>query len=134
MTSQIRNRCEAVEMKNFQVAYASTATRLFTPRNRLREIAFGYFEIELSEREVQASLYRASSCLPGSLSRDWYQWNGSTWVRTGEDSVKYPSPPVRTGGYRTQVATFEVWSDEPLTEAIKERFGEMLRLFPDATE
>lgn len=121
-------------MTKYQVAYGSTATRLFTDADRLREKTAGYLEIEFSAGQWQASLYRASSSAPGQLSRDWYQWNGSVWERGGEDSRKYANPPARTDGHRTQIGTFEVWSEQPLTEDVKQQLRELLKLFPTVNE
>jgi len=121
-------------MHAYQVAYGSTATRLFTDSDPLREKSFGYFELEFDGASWRASLYRASNSEPGSLSRDFYGWNGFSWKPVGKDSQKYTNAPTLTGAYLTQVGTFQVCSQEPLAESLKNVLFVMLRTFPISTE
>lgn len=116
--------------KQFNVAFGSTASRLFTDSSSLRDKVHGYFELEFEPPATwRGSLYRTSSTKPGWLSREFYSKTDAGWVRTGEDVVKYTSPP-KAGSHSAQVLTFLVYSKEAISQAMQEELRKVLSIFP----
>ena len=63
-----------------------------------------------------ANIWRASSRVPGSLSRDLYAWTGKEWKYERKDQLKYPSLPFPpSNAIRTLIEGVEVFTVQPLT-------------------
>jgi len=123
-----------LDNQKYFIPYGSTAIRLFTGSDQLREKTHGYYEIELGENGWRASVYRVSSRKPGSFSREISEWTGTEWVWREKDTQKYQEPPDPSGSCRTQIGTFQVITKNPISEAVREELSTILRLFPIQNE
>ncbi len=75
-----------------------------------------------------AEVYRRSTRVPGSWSREIYRWKRKKWVREEKDVVKHPEPPwPPEGSPKCQIDGVDVWSKTELSEHEKQALRILIR-------
>jgi hypothetical protein len=73
------------------------------------------------------SVYRESTALPGSYSRDIYKRRSKRWQLVGKDEDKYQGPPwAPAGATKTVIDGITVWTMQPLTDIQRNELRELI--------
>ena len=118
---------------SFTRIYATTAAPQFvssalTPDTRLEAKTVWVVLAEQQDGTVTASVYRQSSKVPDSYSRDVYVWSGKEWEYRGKDQQKYKNPPAPpSDASRTLLEGLEVYTMQPLNENGIKRLRQLIK-------